>query len=498
MKIELSQVPRKTGKSMRSFILILALFIISFAVPTGLWSAETPQIPGIVPTPKTLEIKSGLFLPDKELTIRISPQLARAARGELDGFSDRLREKQHIEVKIDQNGDESTPNTTGHAVFVSLRGAGEKGRVDKTVEDGLRQHQEAYAIEITEKRIEIIGADAEGIRWAFNTLTQFINPDGFPCLKMLDYPGMKIRALHITNFHEDYEYMTSVIDQAVKLKFNTLFLLINQSRRGGLSLSKHPEILPGAMKGKYVSQAYAKSVITYARNKGLRVIPGLPLASKTDQLFGRAHQNLLMNQETLNPEDEQAFKILFDIIDEVAALFDGEYMYIGGDEVYGYTKKTRQRVPDGVKMTPEQFAKTVIKINDYLKQKHIRAIMSADMLLNPASFPEFKINQSMNGVDGFDKIIDEIPKDIILLPWHYQTASELFPTMSYLMGKGFEVIGATWNDAGTIKNYASFAGGLNPRPLGMMATTWKEFGDQKKMADILALSAEAYWNSGKK
>jgi len=291
--------------------------------------------------------------------------------------------------------------------------------------------------------------------------------------------------------------MRNIIEKAFQLKFNTLIIRVNQ-RRYGIQLETHPEI-----KNKYyLSQREAETIINYAKNMGLEVIPELN-TTRTDTLWGRSYPELMLNQRTYNPANPMVYRIVFDIMDEVINIFKPKYFHIGHDEIWGLYGKSKDLVNPTDKLLDYQaFAKDIIKIHNYLDSKGIQTMMWGDMLLDPDDFKDMcfdpRRHPGLNGVCDYDKAIGLIPKDIIIVDWHYSNKISHFPTVDYFYSEGFRVIGATWTHIPTICNFSRYVANSDLKPLGMIATTWQRFINKHEasMQDILYYSAEAFWNGG--
>jgi hypothetical protein len=117
-----------------------------------------------------------------------------------------------------------------------------------------------------------------------------------------------------------------------------------------------------------------------------------------------------------------------------------------------------------------------------------------DMFLRPSDFPEMNCNSL---AEYFYKAIDSIPKDIIIVDWHYSETKD-FSSIDYFQKKGFQVLGATWKKKKNIFAFSKYVYSLKAKPLGMVATTWFHFNREERgiIDNILKWSAEAYWNGG--
>jgi hypothetical protein len=73
--------------------------------------------------------------------------------------------------------------------------------------------------------------------------------------------------------------------------------------------------------------------------------------------------------------------------------------------------------------------------------------------------------------------VDIVPKDIVICDWHYEPWDE-FPSVRFLLEKGFPVWPASWNKEQSITRFIEVARrDATPKMLGYLATTWGNMTD---------------------
>ncbi len=293
------------------------------------------------------------------------------------------------------------------------------------------------------------------------------------------YKALKLYFPERKNFGE----FEKIIDYAEYLGYNTIVLEVG----GAMEYKKHPEIneawieysnrfkdVPGSSivfqnsfdfpknsihwengGGSYLSQEEVKSLIRYCKEKGMEVIPEVPLLSHSDYLL-LAHKEFAENEEdpcpdAYCPSNEEVYKLVFDVLDEVLDVFQPKIVHIGHDEYLSIC--LCEKCKD--KSAADLFAGDIIRIHDYLAERNVRTMMWGDKLLACVD----NIGSSWGGarVVWFDaktlKIptrvipatctaIDKIPKDVIIMHWF--SAFGEYTTEAFL-SRGFD----TW-----IGNYA--------------------------------------------
>ncbi|MBI5453820.1 MAG: family 20 glycosylhydrolase [Deltaproteobacteria bacterium] len=349
---------------------------------------------------------------------------------------------------------------------------------------------EGYAISHKDGRVVLRAGSEAGALYGARTLVNTLekDPQGFYFRKATveDYPGIRIRALHLPLI-SDSSYMKEVITRAAVLKFNTVIIMADDM----VVYRSHPELArPGA-----VPMETLNDIVAHSRSLGLNVVPEIQLLTHQKDLFKTAHPALMLNAHTYDPDKDEVYAIVFDLIDELADVFSPEYFHIGHDEVWGVHWATKPEVKDGDRiLTHEAYARHINRVQEYLKRKNVKTIIWGDMFLHPSMFRRMSWKQ-LHGTDGFDKALGLISKEVVIADYHYYDTND-FSTMKYFQKKGFKVFGSTWDRKKNIFSSARYAGGLEEAPLGMIATTWFHMNRMEKtiIDDIIGWSAEAYWN----
>jgi hypothetical protein len=360
---------------------------------------------------------------------------------------------------------------------------------------------EGYALSASPEGVWILAADANGAFWAVQTLKQLIRftDDGaviVPEIYIRDYPDFAFRGIHFVIDDFSPELHKRLIEQVwAPLKFNKLIVQVDH-----LKWESHPELWqPWSL-----PKEEAKRLHQIAEANNMEVIPLLPTLSHCEYLFGslagrppKVNKEIAEDPETAYlycPNLEQTYRIVFDLLNEVISLFRPKWVHIGHDEVL-----SRGRFGSCIRcqgMPPHLlFAADVKRLYDFLKSQGINVMMWGDMLLRP----EEAYDAAHGGPPhNFWRARELIPKDIVIVDWHYQPAPN-YPSVSIFKREGFEVIGATWRNFRTIVEFSRAA--KEAGALGMVQTTWTGFGNNRNalrdFPDQFAsyiVAAEQFWN----
>jgi len=238
-------------------------------------------------------------------------------------------------------------------------------------------NDEAYKIEIKKNGITITSRDNKGAFYAIQTLRQLI-PASFEdktypnteisikCQIIEDSPRFKYRGMHLDVGRHLFsvEFIKKYIDALAMLKFNTFHWHLTEDQGWRIEIKKYPKLntiaayrdstLAGhytdrprkydkTRYGGYYTQEQVKDVVNYALEREITIIPEIEMPGHSKAAIA-AYPELGCTGENVNVatlwgvfEDiycskEETFNFLEDVIDEVAELFPGEYIHIGGDE----------------------------------------------------------------------------------------------------------------------------------------------------------------------
>ena len=181
--------------------------------------------------------------------------------------------------------------------------------------------------------------------------------------------------------------------------------------------------------------------------------------------------------------NDDVYKYVFPMIDEIMEDFGADCVHVGMDEVFHLAESTCPRCSG--KTRPELFARTINILHDHIvKEKGWQMMMWGDRLNNAKVFGY----HAWEG-DIWDtwKAVDLIPKDIILADWHYDMNEKGFPGIESFLEKGFTVLPAGWRDLKQTRflldealKYSASAKQKNysGTMAGMMITCWSEANNE--------------------
>jgi hypothetical protein len=284
-------------------------------------------------------------------------------------------------------------------------------------------------------------------------------------------------------------FLTFVREDLPRERVNTLVFQIDYN----YEYRSHPEM---AAKGAF-TESQIKSLVAACRESHIRLIPlvnclGHQSWAKTthqlltvypqfDETAGLYPDNKDIYCRSYCPNHPDVHHLVFDLLGEIANVFECDALHVGMDEVFLIGEDTCPRCRG--KDKAELFAQEVRTLHDYLATKHVQLWMWGDRFIDGRTTGLGKWEGSYNHTE---RAIDLVPKDIVVCDWHYDSPS---PTPSYFALKGLNVVICSYNKPNVAVAEAEEMVRLregnreNPelasRLLGVMSTNW---GKSEKFA----------------
>lgn len=356
----------------------------------------------------------------------------------------------------------------------------------------LRQY-EGYTIEIYSDKILITGKDYLGALHGLTFFEALIRENNGKIKKgkIADWPNIKIRALHLVLMKGlKSEDMKEQIRLARFGHYNTLIIMIKDNVR-------FDTMEQLASKDALTKEEFL-NIVNFAKENGLDVIPEIKLLTHQEKLLKKLYPHLMYNMATYDPRNKDTYEIILPMIDEVIDLVNPKALHIGHDEVAGLTEISKEIwLQDGENPLPyDLFYEDVQFLYDYLKNRGIKTWMWGDMLIAPHEFPNM-LAKHLHGVQGYASLRGKIPKDIVICDWHYFDKQTEFPSALSFAKAGHKVLGVTWKNNVTTKNFSYYIANMPINAEGMIATTWLGAlrGDINTFKKIIQTSANTFWNT---
>ena len=333
------------------------LFALAFAVCITLTgTAQESAVPSILPKPSKIQMgnSNSKFELNRETKIvcKFDDKEIKSALAELDRFATDIFGK-----KLSRS---SKVKEYNHIII----------RHDGSIKP------EGYMLDITPENIIIKAGNAAGVFYAVQTLKQIVPVQAYetpldlekvklPLMKVTDTPHFGYRGfmLDCSRHFWSVETVKEVIDILALHKMNRFHWHLTEDQGWRIEIKKYPllteigslreqtttghnEGLDGIPYGGYYTQKQIKEIVKYAQERFVTIVPEIEIPGhslgalsaypwlgcegekgnyKTWAYWGVSKQIACAGKES-------TFKFWQDVLDEVMALFPGEYIHIGGDE----------------------------------------------------------------------------------------------------------------------------------------------------------------------
>jgi hypothetical protein len=268
----------------------------------------------------------------------------------------------------------------------------------------------------------------------------------------------------------------ALVSSAKRAGFNLIIVQIANSVR----FDRGSQVLrPGA----WSKEAFA-DFVEFARAQGIEVIPEIKLLTHQEKFFVNRHPSLMYNSVTYDPRQEGVYDEVLPLFDEIISVSHPKAIHIGHDEVAGFKRWSRKKwLEPGEDVLPaELFKRDVLRLHEYLEEQGVETWMWGDMLIAPDEFPAMLSKHFHGTLPGYGKSLREsLPRDIVVCDWHYEDDQLTFPSIEAVRKDGFRVVGATFENEQTVRNFSRYAAENGAD--GMIATTW--FHVPRKEWDIV-------------
>lgn len=405
--------------------------------------------------------------------------------------------------------------------------------------------EEGYLIEVTTAKILVSATTKVGIIYGlqslFQTLPQIRTNAALkiPVMKITDYPRFKWRGMHLdvsrhffsVNMVKDY------IDLLASYKFNTFHWHLVDDQGWRIEIKKYPKLTsvgawrvdrtdliwgerPLAKEGEptnyggYYTQDQIKEIIAFAAERNVTIVPEIEMpghvasaitaypflcCSQKAQLSltGGNYTNASSNYCAGN---EETFKFLEGVLDEVVALFPSKYIHLGGDEVdktsWKSCAKCQAKIKsENLKDVDELQSYFMTRMEKYLISKK-KKMIGWDEILEGGLAPEATV-MSWRGESGGVSAA-KMKHDVVMTPGnpvyfdHYQAGPE---------GEQRAIGG--FNTLKMVYDYEPIPKQLNKEEekyvLGAQANLWTEYITTREQLEYMVLPrmlalAEVVWS----
>lgn len=335
----------------RFSIFAVMMLVIGASLLPGCTSTPAPDSIPVIPRPVSVELHGGTYPLSSDSGFHL---LSAELRSTAEFFANEF----------------ATP--TGWSFNVSDSG----GDIQLSLNPELGA--EAYTLDVDNEGVTIVGGDVAGVFYALQTLRQMLPSEieaptratevewVVPYGHIEDAPRFSYRGMHLDvgRHFFDVDFVKSYIDTMARYKFNRFHWHLTEDQGWRIEIDSYPRLTEvgawrketvvdknldpyigdGIPHGGFYTKEQIREVIAYAEARHVMIIPEIEMPGHAGAALA-AYPELGCTpgpyevkttwgiQSDIFCPSETTFSFLKTVLDEVAELFPGPYIHIGGDEV---------------------------------------------------------------------------------------------------------------------------------------------------------------------
>lgn len=382
----------------------------------------------MIPNPLSVERLEGAFQLDGKTTIRVkpaSPEIIDTARYLAANIKDQV----------------------GISVAVAEGDAGDSPGILLTTEGADRSlGEEGYNLRVSVDGIVLRANTAKGVFWGVQSIRQLL-PVGktdtvtIEGVNILDKPRFPWRGMHLDvgRHFMPVEFVKRYIDLLAYHKLNTFHWHLTEDQGWRIEIKKYPKLTEvaawrtqedGSRYGGFYTQDEIREVVAYAASRHITVVPEIEMPGHTKAVLA-AYPELSCTggpfevpakwgifEDVFCAGNDQTFKFLEDVLEEVMPLFPGEFFHVGGDECpkarWKECAKCQQRIKDEGLASEDELQSWFIKRMARFLASHEKRLVGWDEILEGGLAPSATV-MSWRGNKGGIKAA-QMGHDVVMSP----------------------------------------------------------------------------------
>jgi hexosaminidase len=205
------------------------------------------------------------------------------------------------------------------------------------------------------------------------------------------------------------------LDAMEAMKMNVFHWHLSENQGFRIESKKFPKLHGLGSDGLYYTQEEVRDLIAYARDRGIRVVPEFDMPGHSTAWFvgypelasGKGPYEIERRwgvfDPAMDPTNEKVYKLLDELIGEMAKIFPDHFFHIGGDEVNGKEWDANPKIQSYMKDHG-------IKNNDALQAYFSGRVQKL-------------VVKHGKIVVGWDEVlVPGVPKDIVIQSWRGQAS----------------------------------------------------------------------------
>ena len=262
--------------------------------------------------------------------------------------------------------------------------------------------EEGYELVATSSELRITAYRPPGLFRGIQTLRQLLPADveseigvarsvwAIPALTIVDRPRFAWRGamLDVARHFFTVEEVKQYVDILALYKLNVLHLHLSDDQGWRIEIKSHPLLtsvgahtqVGGGASGFYTQQDY-QEIVRYAQSRYITVVPEIDMPGHTNAALMAyptlscgtrppgPYTGILVGFSAFCVENEETYRLVEDVIREVAAITPGPYFHVGGDEVEALTHPQYARFIERAQTLVHKYGKRMIGWEEITKAR---------------------------------------------------------------------------------------------------------------------------------
>ena len=368
---------------------------------------------------------------------------------------------------------------------------------------------ESYRLEVRKDGIRITSADDAGAFYAQQTLAQMISEDNgvkeVQCCVVNDCPRFSYRGLHfdVSRHFRSLDFLKKQIDAMALYKMNRMHIHLTDAAGWRMEIEAYPKLTSFAAwrpqqkwkdwwygdrlyveegtegaYGGYYTKDQMRELVEYARQRHIEVIPEIEMPGHSEEVLAAypelSCKGTAYSQGEFCVGNEETFRFLETVLEEVMEVFPSEMIHIGGDEAnkahWKECPKCQQRMQaEGLADVDELQSYLIKRIARFVESKG-RRIVGWDEILD-GGLAQGATVMSWRGEEGGIEAM-RMGHDVIMTPGRY---CYLDHTQDAPFKEPESIGGYLPLDSVYVYDPASKTMDLPGRLLGIQGNLWSEY-----------------------
>lgn len=362
----------------------------------------------LMPVPANVSWKQGRLPVTKDFTVAVAGKTDERLKSYIFRVMRRLEGRTIFEFTRDLS-----ENAEGAKLLIETQSTG--NAIPQLGDD------ESYKLEINDKQAKITSPTTVGAMRGLETFLQLLEGDKdgfyFPAVSIDDKPRFPWRGLMIDSARhfQPLEVIKRNLDAMAAVKMNVLHWHLTEDQGFRVETKKYPELHLQGSDGDFYTQNEIREIINYAATRGIRVMPEFDMPGHATS-WVVSHPEIAsapgpykierrpgIFDPTLDPTNEETYKLLEGFFAEMTALFPDQYMHIGGDENEGKQWDANPKIQAFMK---EKGIKDNHELQTYFNKRILKFLQKGGKIMM-----------------GWDEIFQpDLPKEVVIHSWRGQKA----------------------------------------------------------------------------